>query len=340
MTNKQQLVAAIKQQSLEGVKAVLALGADPNAYDQDKSMLGWHEDAANLVLEYEQPSWLAILEALLVAGANPNLSTDKKFEEYLLCSLSQHSHLPAMRLMLDYGADPNRVSDGDTALSRLNGDYDYEETCNLPGWYKGRVLPEYEMPQDLEDRETIAIWLVSRHQRGWAMLREAGGLAEWEIKQGPVKEVLALYPDVSGGMYTRHARPDAVFLASLGTALSERITRWAYEYKNPDLLGYEVQAVKAFDYAAHLAEGMAIGQAIAPFLAEETRLEIAMPTAVSVAARSNLFDVYTWNAQSQAWEHTVDWRDKLSPDWGLARSLPEKSNASSVNSKRKKTGIF
>ncbi|MFZ4538427.1 hypothetical protein [Propionivibrio sp.] len=313
---QRQLLAAIKQQSLEGVKAALALGADTNAYDQERSMLGWHEDAVALLLEYEQPSWLAILEALLVAGANPNLPIEQRFLEYLLHALSQHSHLAAMRLILDYDADPNLVSEGDTALSRLNLDYSFEETCNLPDWYKGRVLPEYEAPQDdLEDRETASIWLVSRHQRGWAMLRQAGGLNSWELRQGPVSETLGLYPDVLGGLYTRHARPEAGFLASLGSALTERIARWSGEYKNPDLLGYEAQAVKNFDYAAHLTEGMAIGQAIAPFLPEATALKIAMPTAASIAAKSTMLDVHAWNSQSQAWEKTVDWRDKLSPDW-------------------------
>ena len=319
MTEAQrQLLAAIKQQSLEGVKAALALGADPNAYDDEgQSMLGRLDDAAGLVLEYEQPSWLGILEALLVAGSDPNLPSDRRFGDYLLHGLSQFSLLPAMRLMLDHGADPNRVCDGDTALDVLSFEYSFEETCNLPAWYKGRVLPEYETPQDddLEDEKTRAIWLVSRHQRGWAMLRQAGGLNAWELKQGPVTETLGLYPDVLGGLFTRYARPEAGFLASLGSALCERIDRWASDYPNPDLLGYDAPTVAQFDYAAHLAEGMTIGRAIAPFLPDGVTLEIVMPTAESIAARSTMFDRHVWNARSQAWEKTADWRDKLSPDW-------------------------
>lgn len=68
-------------------------------------------------------------------------------------------------------------------------------------------------------------------------------------------------------------------------------------------------------YAAHLAEGMAIGQGIAPFLPEGVTLEIVMPTAESIAAKSTMVDLHVWNAQSQAWEKTADWRDRLSPDW-------------------------
>ena len=313
---QQQLVAAIKQQSPRDVKAALAAGADPNAYADEKSMLGWHESAAGLALEYEQPSWLEILEALLMAGANPNLSTDLRFEEYLLHSLSQLSILPAMRLMLDHDADPNLLTENDPALGWLDKDYSYEETCNLPSWYKGRVLPEYEATQDdLHDYQTAAIWLVARHQRGWVMLRQAGGLYAWELKQGPVSELLALYPDRLGGLYTRHARPDAAFFASLGSALNDRLERWTCNYKHPALLGYDAQAVKRFDYAAHLAEGMAIGEALVPFLPEGIALEIAMPTAESIAAKSTRLDKHAWNGKTRAWEFAMTWRDRLSSDW-------------------------
>ncbi len=314
---QQQLLTAIKQQSLEGVKAALALGADPNAYDgEGKSMLGRHGNQAGLLLECERPSWLGILEALLVAGADPNLPSDQRFGEYLLHSLSQHSLLPAMRLMLDHGADPNRICEGDTALDVLVLDYSYEETCNLPAWYKGRVLPEYQAAEhDLEDDGNRAIWLVSRHQRGWAMLRQTGGLKAWELRQGPITGDLGLYADVLGGLFTRYARPDAGFMASLGGALCERIARWARDYQLPDLLGYEARAVREFDYAAHLREGMAIGAAIAPFLPEGTKMDIAMPTRESIAAACTLSDHYEWNRDSQSWEKTLDWRAHLSPEW-------------------------
>lgn len=313
---QQGLVRAIEQQSLEGVKTALAAGADPNIYVDDHSMLGWHESAAGLLLEYEQPAWLDILKMLLAAGANPNLSIDRRSADYLLHTMSLHSILVAMRLLLDHGADPNMFVEGETALDWLSGDFSYEETCNLPDWYKGRVLPGYEAPTDnLEDRATAAIWLVARHQRGWAMLRQAGGMFAWELQQRPVVETLGLYPDRVGGLYTRHGRPDAGFLMSLESALNERLTRWAGDYKDPNLLGYEVEAVKRFDYAAHLAEGMAIGEAIAPFVPEGTTLEIGMATADSIAAKSTRIDVYTWCTHHRVWTRTVDWRDKLSPDW-------------------------
>ena len=312
---QRQLIAAIKLQSLEGVNAALTLGADPNAYDQNHSMLGLHEDAAWSLSDFEQASWLGILKALLVAGANPNQPADQRFGDLLLHGLSQHSHLQAMQLMLDHGADPNLIFE-DTALDWLNGDYSYEETCNLAAWYKGRVLPEYDLPpEDMEeDRETTALWLVSRHQRGWAMLRQAGGLAAWELRQGPVTEVLQLSPGRLGGLFTRYARPDDAFLESLGSALMERLARWTRDYADPDLLGYEAESVKSFDYAAHLNEGMAIGQAIAPLLPPSTTLEIIMPTAESIAAKCTMVDLYVWSPEGQ-WVKTADWRDKLSADW-------------------------
>jgi hypothetical protein len=274
-----------------------------------------HQDNAWSLSDYEQVSWRAILKALLVAGADPNQPTDQRFGDLLLHALSQHSHLQAMQILLDHGADPNLLSEGDTALGWLCFDYSFEETCNLSPWYKGRVLPEYDATQEaLEDEETASLWLVSRHQRGWAMLRQAGGLRAWELRQGPVSEILQLAPDVLGGLFTRYARPEELFLKSLGSVLMDRIECWTRDYPNPDLLGYESQIVKCFDYAAHLLEGMAIGQAIAPFLPAGTSLKIVMPTAESIAAKSTMLDLYTWSAEDR-WEKTSDWRDKLSADW-------------------------
>lgn len=313
--SQRQLIAAIKLQSLEGVNVALALGADPNAYDQNHSMLGLHEDAAWSLSDFEQPTWLGILKALLVAGANPNQTADQRFGDLLLHGLSQHSHLQAMQLMLDHGADPNLIFE-DTALDWLSLDYSYQEICNISAWYKERVLPEYDVTpeESADDSETTALWLVSRHQRGWAMLRRAGGLFAWELRQGPVTEVLQLSPDRLGGLYTRHARPESAFLESLGSALMERLARWTRDYADPDLLGYEAESVTSFDYAAHLNEGMAIGQAIAPLLPAGTVLEIVMPTAESIAAKCTMVDLYVWRTEGK-WEKTVDWRDKLSADW-------------------------
>lgn len=130
-----------------------------------------------------------------------------------------------------------------------------------------------------------------------------------------MSEVLALYPDRVGGLYTSHARPDAAFLATLGNDLSERIARWARDFKDPHLLGYDAPAVKCFDYAAHLAEGMAMGETLAPLLPEGGALEIAMPSAESIAANSTRLDTHVWNGNTHAWEFALSWRDRLSPDW-------------------------
>lgn len=315
MKDAQQLANAIKRQSVEEVKAALALGADPNANTQGLSMLGWHANAACLVLDYEQPSWLEILHTLLDAGANPNLPVDKQGKDYLLHCLCQHSVIPAMRLMLNYCANPNLIFEG-TALDWLDGDYSYQETCHLPSWYRGRVLIEYAIPQDvLKDEKAAAIWLVARHQRGWSLLRKAGGLAHWELQEGPITERLRLAPDVLGGLFTKYARPDKAFMASLGGELRRRISRWVDDYKDPNLLGYDAQAVRNFDYAAHLTEGMAIGNALAPFLPQETALELTMPTAESIAAKSHMTNTYCWSTEKQAWDEKEDWREKLSPDW-------------------------
>lgn len=314
-TDPQQLLdLALQRQSLEEVQQALAGGADPNAYVRGESVLGRHEGAVALLSEYEHPTWLAILEALLCSGADPNLPTDQRAGGRVLHFMSQHAHLRAMRLLLDHGADPNSLDEG-TALDWLILDYSFEETCQLAPWYQRRVLREIDAPADVdEDRETTARWLVARHQLGWAMLRKAGGLLEWELRQGPVKEVLQLRPEVAGGLYTSHARPEAGFLQALGEDVNERLARWVRVYADPDVFGYEAQAVKNFDYAGHLAEGMAIGKAMAPYVPEGVEFEILVPTAESIAAMSTEVDVHTWRPQGH-WDKTVDWRDRLSADW-------------------------
>ena len=318
MKHEEQLINAIKQLSLAGVQSALAMGANPNAYFNNYSALGWLHESCGLLIEHENPTWLAILKTLLDAGADPNQSIERD-NEYLINALSQFSHLSAMRILLDYGANPNFVTEGFTALGILKFDHSYEETCNLPDWYKGRVLPEYETPENLEDnRIEDAIWLVSRHQRGYAMLRQAGGLLDWELRETPLAETLALYPDRLGGMYTDNARPDQSFQSVLGHTLSERIARWAHDYIDPNQWGYGSTKVQAFDYKKHLDEGLSIGQAIAPLLPEGITLELLMPTSESIAAQSDMFDVYKWDFNHQAWTHHTHWRDKLSPDWFAA----------------------
>ena len=183
----QALVDAILKQDVPGVRSAFSAGADPNAYVDGISMLGWLEGAAGRLTEMDGERWLGMLRALLDAGADPNQSTDGPPGEpaYILHAVSQCALLPAMAMLLRYGANPNLLVDGaDTALDWACEDADFIRMDKLPDEYAGCSLPEYPLPTDAEfDAQGLVFhrWLMSRHQRGIALLREAGALHGHEM---------------------------------------------------------------------------------------------------------------------------------------------------------------
>ena len=184
----QALADATLKQDLQGVRDALAAGADPNAYFKGISMLGWLEGAAARFTEMGGERWLGILRTLLDAGADPNQSTDGPSGDpaYLLHFASQCALLQAMGLLLRYGANPNLLVDGtDTALDWASDDAAFIQIDKLPEEYVGRSLPEYPLPSDAEfDARGLVFhrWLMSRHQRGIELLREAGALHGHELR--------------------------------------------------------------------------------------------------------------------------------------------------------------
>ena len=184
----QALADATLKQDLQGVRDALAAGADPNAYFKGISMLGWLEGAAARFTEMGGERWLGILRTLLDAGADPNQSTDGPSGDpaYFLHFASQCALLQAMGLLLRYGANPNLLVDGtDTALDWASDDAAFIQIDKLPEEYVGRSLPEYPLPSDAEfDAQGLVFhrWLMSRHQRGIELLREAGALHGHELR--------------------------------------------------------------------------------------------------------------------------------------------------------------
>ena len=185
MNSNQLLADAIRKQAPEDVRAALAAGADPNGYIERSSMLGLMEGAAYPPSEMDRDPWLCILRILLESGADPNQPVDDYVGPgYLLHYFAQHAQLPAMRLMLEFGANPNLLQDGeDTALDLATGDAGYV-ACELGEHYQGHPLPEYPRPTEQEhdgQRTAYLLWLLSRHQEGCALLRGAGALRAREL---------------------------------------------------------------------------------------------------------------------------------------------------------------
>ena len=187
MSVNQTLADAILRQDMYGARVALVAGADPNACFQDRSMLGWLEGAAERFTEMDGERWLGVLRALLEAGADPNQPTDGHPGDpvYLLHFASQCALVPAMELLLRHGADPNLLVDGtDTALDWAVGDAGFIQ-LQLPEEYVGHPLPEYPPPSNAEfDAQGLAfnLWMLSRHQRGIELLREAGARHGYELR--------------------------------------------------------------------------------------------------------------------------------------------------------------
>jgi len=105
--NKVNLMNAAKYGDLEGAKAALDAGADPNVGE----MLG------NTALMYACDYYgnVDIVKLLLDHGADPNIGNNYGTTPLMIAS--KYS-IDAVKLLLDAGADPNAVNDrGETALT-------------------------------------------------------------------------------------------------------------------------------------------------------------------------------------------------------------------------------
>ena len=71
--------------------------------------------------------------------------------------------------------------------------------------------------------------------------------------------------------------------------------------------GYDSPEVRRFDYAAALREAQAIGEALAPFIADNVKIATYMPTRDSIAAGCTRGDGYQWNRVTRQWDKTSCW---------------------------------
>lgn len=144
-TLDQQLFAAIDQENVLEVRRLLAEATNPNCTNE----LGDCALSAACDSWNEPKRRFAMVEALLKAGANPNLyrtGIDPLFK----CVLAKDAHLIAC--LLESGADPNRFRDGgETLYDWAEFDYRYDE-------YDLR-LPDRPTAEDKQSEEAWLLFL-------------------------------------------------------------------------------------------------------------------------------------------------------------------------------------
>ena len=96
------------------------------------------------------------IENLLKRGANPNIIDEQNQQYTLLCIASENGYYNIVKLLLEYGADPNILSrGGDTALIGAS-QRNYTDTVKL--------LLEYSADPNLQDKKgSTALKCVSEY---------------------------------------------------------------------------------------------------------------------------------------------------------------------------------
>ncbi|CAN5600626.1 hypothetical protein BH10BAC3_BH10BAC3_28610 [soil metagenome] len=101
---KSELISAVKNNDINGVKRLLEAGADPNAVD---------DDSDNVLMNAAMYASVECMNALLQKKADPNIKNKHKQTALMYCT----NNLEKCKLLLQYGADINAKSkSGNTPL--------------------------------------------------------------------------------------------------------------------------------------------------------------------------------------------------------------------------------
>lgn len=120
------LVDAANRANLKGVRYALRCGADPtyNKNDAIKSIFHYYGDDVEEGSEHEK-NFIAIVKALLKAGANPNATTIQQLyrDQYLMTPiLLQTDNLNVLKLLLKHGAYMYATNQDGQKITELSKD--------------------------------------------------------------------------------------------------------------------------------------------------------------------------------------------------------------------------
>lgn len=125
------LIHAAYSNDLETVKKLIESGVDPNDFDPNNM-------SALISASCSMFNFKEMCEYLLLHGANPNLYTTDKLSA--LKSAAKHQNLDIIKMLLEYGADPNFEKNGHVALN-IFFDQDHPEPFEKSKEFLQLVVP-------------------------------------------------------------------------------------------------------------------------------------------------------------------------------------------------------
>lgn len=296
------LLKAVDELDVGAVRAALKDGADVHAYRNGRTLIGRCLDTTYPWPRLFDPRVAWIVRLLLQVGAEPDQPVDEGEEGTALHEVAMHGPYDVVEALLDAGANPNLRQDKETALDIAEFDYWYhsikttaEHDCSILARTDLPVLPMPDEETELEG--AFECWTRWSQQQFIPLLRRRGACRSSELDARSVDGGLWVNADIRGGIATRGGMVKGEALARLSASLREAFTHWCESYVNPWVDGFDAARVASFDYDEHARAGLGLAQC----LVEE--LKLAVPTyfvALSRAAldrRSHGTDALEWTPQ-------------------------------------------
>lgn len=300
--NDQTLLKAIEALDVGAVRAAINDGADVHAYFGGRTLIGCCLDTTYTWPRLFDPRVTPIVCLLLEAGAEADLPVDEGEEGTALHEVAMHGPRDVVEALLNAGANPNLLLDGETAFDIAEFDYWYhsmgasaEHDCSILARADLPVVPE--PGEETEGSGAFNRWTRWSQQQFIPLLRRRGALRGSELESRPVKEGLWVDADIRGGIATRWGVVEDAVRERLDSDTKEAIARWCESYVNPWIEGFDAAKVAAFDYDEHASEGLRVAQRLVAGLDPEVPVYFVALSRAALNRRSHETDTLEWTPQ-------------------------------------------